>query len=113
MMVADMRSATSQIREEKVMVNYKPISKEDAVGKMRKAKGKIFTIKFKKRSTGEVRTMNCRTGVTKDVKGIGLKYSRKEHNLFGVFDMQKQQHRSVNLDSLISLAMGGELYTIE
>ena len=79
---------------------------------MRAARGKIFTITFKKRSTGEVRTMNCRTGVSKDVTGVGLKYSRKEHNLFGVFDMKKKAHRSVNLDSLISLAMGGELYTI-
>ena len=92
---------------------YKVISKYDSVGKMRTAKGKIFTVTFKKSSTGEVRTMNCRTGVSKDVKGIGLKYSRKDNNLFGVFDIQKQQHRSVNLDSLISLAMGGELYTIE
>jgi len=93
--------------------NYKPISKTDAVNKMRAARGQIFTIKFKKRSTGEVRTMNCRTGVSKDVKGVGLNYSRKEHNLFGVYDMQKKAHRSVNLDSLISLAMGGELYTIK
>ena len=90
----------------------KHISKKDALGKMRKAEGKIFTVTFKKRTTGEVRTMNCRTGVSKDVKGVGLKYSRKDHNLFGVFDMQKQQHRSINLDSLISLAMGGELYRI-
>lgn len=95
------------------MSNYKPISKTDAVNKMRAARGQIFTIKFKKRSTGEVRTMNCRTGVSKDVKGVGLNYSRKEHNLFGVYDMQKKAHRSVNLDSLISLAMGGELYTIK
>ena len=95
------------------MTNYNPFSKEDALGKMRLARGKIFTIKFKKRSTGEVRTMNCRTGVSKDVVGVGLKYSRKEHNLFGVYDMQKKAHRSVNLDSLISLAMGGELYTIK
>jgi len=93
--------------------SYKPISKQDAVGKMGTAKGKIFTITFVKRSTGEVRTMNCRTGVSKDVKGVGLNYSRKQHNLFGVFDMQKQQHRSVNLDSLITLAIGGELYTIK
>jgi len=92
---------------------YQPISKADAVNKMSKSKGQIFTVHFYKRSNGELRKMNCRTGVGKAVKGVGLNYSRKDHNLFGVFDMQKGEHRSVNLDAMVSLAIDGELYSID
>jgi len=32
--------------------------------------GKFFSVEFVKRTTGEVRKMNCRTGVTKGVTGV-------------------------------------------
>lgn len=49
--------------------------------------GKIFSVDFVKRTTGERRHMTCRTGVHKGLSGGELPYSREEKQLFGVFDM--------------------------
>lgn len=60
--------------------------------------GKIFTVVFIKRTTGEVRTMTCRLGVHKYVKGIGLAYDPRAYNLLGVYDMQLAAHGKTPLD---------------
>jgi hypothetical protein len=80
--------------------------------------GQIFTVEFIKRSNNEIRKMNCRRGVAKGVKGVGLKFDPSEKNLLTVYDMQainngadeKGAFRMVNLDSLISLRMNGSVY---
>lgn len=80
--------------------------------------GKIFTIEFTKRSNGENRVMNCRRGVQKGVKGVGLKFNPEEKELLVVYDMQKLEEgkdekgafRMVNLSDLISLRMDGKHY---
>ncbi len=48
---------------------------------------KIFSVKFIKRTDGQVRLMQCRKGVSKFVKGGGQKVDPK-HNLVVVFDME-------------------------
>ena len=45
-----------------------------------------FFVKFIKRSTGEIRGMNCAKGVASFVGGDGAAYDAKEHNLITVFD---------------------------
>ena len=69
--------------------------------------GRIATVTFKKRTTGEVRVMNCRSGVKKHLKGAGPRYDAASKNLITVFDMQKGQYRSINCDSIISVKAGG------
>ena len=54
---------------------------------MAESDGKIFTAKFVTRGKGEERTMTCRLGVTRDVKGVGRSYDATEKGLLGVFDM--------------------------
>lgn len=90
--------------------------------------GQLFTVEFVKRGDGSLRTMNCRRGVQKGVKGVGLKYKPEEHNLLNVFDMQKMDpnaahnvgksteemekgaFRMINLEQLVALRMGGKRY---
>ena len=80
--------------------------------------GIIFTVKFVKRTTGEERVMNCRRGVKKGVKGIGLGFDPDEKGLLVVWDMQKiDTHgekgafRMLNLEDLLELKMQGKTYT--
>lgn len=63
---------------------------------------KIFTVTFRKRTTGELRTMNAMRGVRKGVSGEGLPFDPSEKNLLTVYDMKKRGHRFVNLNDVIS-----------
>lgn len=70
--------------------------------------GKIFSIKFVKRTTGEVRAMTCRTGVKKHLKGGEPTYDAKAHNLIVVFDMQKQGYRSIPKEGITEIRVAGD-----
>ena len=80
--------------------------------------GKVFTVEFVKRTDNTLRRMNCRRGVTKGVKGVGLAYDPAEKNLLGVYDMQaiedgkdeKGAFRMINLETLKTLKMNGKAY---
>jgi len=80
--------------------------------------GIIFTVKFIKRTTGEERVMNCRRGVSKGVKGVGLGFDPDEKGLLVVWDMQKLEEgatekgafRMINLEDLRELKMQGKRY---
>ena len=74
--------------------------------------GKIFTITFIKRSTGEKRVMNCRTGVRKHAKGEELRFNPAEHNLKSVFDMQKREYCFISLEGIKHIKMGGKEYKV-
>ena len=70
-------------------------------------KGRIFTAVFIKKN-GEKRTINCRTGVRKFTKG-GVSTSGHIPELVVVFDIQKQQYRNINLESIIEIRFGGKV----
>ncbi|MNK46288.1 hypothetical protein D3C87_650700 [compost metagenome] len=80
--------------------------------------GQVFTVEFYKRGDGSLRKMNCRRGVQKGVKGVGLKFDPKEKNLLVVYDMHKIEQgsdekgafRMINLSDLKTLKMGGKAY---
>lgn len=74
-------------------------------------KGKFFTAKFVK-ATGEKRTMNCRTGVTKFLKGKSSTTAHKT-NLMTVFDMKSAGYRCINMETLYYLKVNGKEYNIE
>lgn len=65
--------------------------------------GKFFTVKFTKRSTGEVRVMNCRLNVTKHLKGGEKAYDDTVHRLLTVYDIKAQGYRCIPLESLIEI----------
>lgn len=72
--------------------------------------GKVFTATFVKKN-GEVRDMNCRTGVVSKLRG-GDSTTAHKPNLVTVYDMQKGAYRCINLDTLRSLKISGKTYNI-
>jgi hypothetical protein len=74
--------------------------------------GKIFGAKFTKKN-GDERTMQCRRGVSKHVKGEGLKYKPEDYNLINVFDMANDGHRMINIDTLNELTIGGTKHAVK
>lgn len=72
------------------------------------SEGKFFSVKFTKRTTGESRTMRCRTGVTKHLTGGGAKYSFSEKDLIPVYDMDKEAYRSIPLEGITDIMVKGE-----
>jgi len=50
--------------------------------------GKFFRVVFTKRTNGEERTMDCRIGVGKFAKGVGLPFSPAERGLVSVWDLR-------------------------
>ena len=88
------------------------ISLEEAVIKIEESEGKIFSVVFKKRTTGEWRKLVGRLGVRKDINGTGLKYDPASRQLMTVYDMQNQGWRMINKDSISELQTKGESYVI-
>ena len=88
------------------------ISKFKAMQLMNETNGQVFSVAFTKKD-GSVRHMNCRTGVTKHLKGGKLAFDPMERGLFSVYDMQSKGYRFINLDSMHGLQIAGEFYTVK
>lgn len=87
------------------------ISREHAKGLIKSSGGRIFTARNKKKD-GTDRAMNCRLHVSKGVKGIGLKYNPEERNMVTVFDMKRNEFRTLNFDTLYQLNISHEYYEV-
>jgi hypothetical protein len=96
---------------------------------------RIFSAVFVKRTDGTLRHMQCRYDVKKYLKGGEQAYEPKEHDLTCVFDINAAprynaeekvkiaegkmkerpagDYRSINLEHLIRLSIGGKQYIIE
>lgn len=74
--------------------------------------GQIFTVVFVKRTTGELRTMNCRKGVKKGVTGEGLAFDPNEKGLIPVFDMKADGFRMISIEGIREIRAGGERYEV-
>lgn len=72
-------------------------------------RGEFFSVRFIKKN-GEVRDMRARTGVKKGLKGVGLSFSPRDYGLLPVYDLDKQEYRFVNLNTLIEAHVAGERY---
>jgi hypothetical protein len=88
------------------------IKRTEAKRMIFETKGKIFGVKFTKKN-GEERTMQCRRGVSKGVKGEGLKYNPEKFNLIPVFDMSNDGFRMINADTISEVKIGGTRYTVK
>ena len=73
----------------------------------------IFGAAFVKKN-GDLRTGSFRLGVTKDQTGVGLSYDSNAAGNLIVFDMQKKAYRTIKLNSLRKLTVGGRvIFSIE
>mgnify|MGYP005990180487 CR=1 FL=1 len=90
-------------------VSTKSLSIEDVIDMV--SNGKVFSANFIKKEDDTERTMNCRTGVVKHVKGKGRNFDPIAANLISVFDMNKNGYRFINFDGLNWIKIGGKKYT--
>lgn len=74
--------------------------------------GLIFGVSFVKRTTGELRTMSCRLGVKKFLRGGKLTYSPAEKELLTVFSMNDNGYRSIPLNAIKRLSIAGESFKV-
>lgn len=72
--------------------------------------GKIFNVTFLK-ANGELRRMNARLGVKKNLKGTGLKYDPVARGNLIVYSMQDQGYRTIKLSNILRIKCNGNVYT--
>lgn len=72
---------------------------------------KIFAVEFIKKD-GSLRKMVCRLGVKKHLRGGELKYSPEDFNYLTVFDLQSEEYRTINVNTLRSLTFDGINYKL-
>lgn len=70
-------------------------------------KGNFFRACFVKKD-GSVREMTARFGVKKHLKGGELGYNAEAYNYIVVFDVDKKEYRTINMDKLIYLRYNGK-----
>ena len=88
------------------------ITPEEAKALILATNGKMFSVEFVKRTTGEHRKMVARLGVKKHLAGGDAAYNFIEKGLVSVFDVQKGGYRAIPLDAISTLVVGGTTYTI-
>ena len=88
------------------------ISTAEAIALIEKSNGKMFSVEFVKRTTGEHRKMVARLGVKKHLAGGDAAYNFSERGLVSVYDVQKKGYRTIPTESISTLTIGGSTYTI-
>jgi hypothetical protein len=73
------------------------------------AGGTIFSVDFIKKD-GSHRTMSCRLGVKKHLKGGELPFDPVTKGLLPVYDLQKEGYRMINLNTIQELRVRGQVY---
>ncbi len=85
-------------------LNYPRVVLRDGLGPLLDSTaGRIFRVAFSKRSDGSLRTMNCRIGVHKFLRGGPRSYGPADHNLYIVYDVWRKGYRAIPLERVISL----------
>ena len=87
------------------------IDTKDVVKIINSSKGRFFSAIFIKKD-GTLRTMNCRLGVKKYLKGGELRFSPSKKGLVVVFDVDKKEYRMININTTQSLKVNGEEYYV-
>lgn len=85
---------------------------KEAVDFIEKSNGKIFSIKFIKRTSGELREMTCRLNVTKYLAGGERAYDPKPYRLIFVFDMIRKGYRSIDIEGIKQIKIDGEWHDV-
>jgi hypothetical protein len=65
--------------------------------------GRFATVVFTT-DKGVRRTLNGRTGVTKDLKGTGKKFDADAKGLLVIWDRNKKAYRSIRAENVISVS---------
>lgn len=82
------------------------ITKEEMAQKILESGGKFFSARFVKKNN-EIRDINCRLGVKKNLKGVGRKHPP---GLINTFDIKANGYRYINAETLQRAKIGGVEY---
>lgn len=85
------------------------MTQAEMLKKIQDSNGRIMNIVFIKKD-GTRRSMNCRLGVHKGVTGKGMRYYPILKGLLTVYDMGKNDFRTVNLKTIERVKISGEEY---
>jgi hypothetical protein len=107
------------------------IKTTEAAELIRNSGGKVFSATVIKRSTGSLRRMTGRLGVSKGVTGAGATYNAKDHDLIRVSEFvtaentprnekgqfagngnMKVQFRALAIEGIRSLKIGGKSFKV-
>jgi len=89
------------------------ISARDAISFMTDpTHNQFFSVRFIKRTTGELRNMLCRYGVRSRLKGGQAAYNFDEKGLVCVWDTHKQDYRTIPKEALVDITINGEVFTV-
>jgi hypothetical protein len=88
------------------------ISKADAKTLIKATKGKFFTVTFTKKD-GTTRVMNARLGVKAYLKGGELPYDPEPKGLIPVYDMNKQEYRMINTNTITNIKIGNKEFKVQ
>lgn len=69
--------------------------------------GRFVSVVFVKKD-GTQRAMLCRLGVTKYLKGGTSKLDADKY--LTVFDVQKEEYRAINKETIVSVKLAGNIY---
>lgn len=86
--------------------NY--VTRDEAVAHIREHGSKFTAVIFRKRTDGSIRRMTFRTGVTSHLKGGEMAYNAQAHKLITVFDVAKQDYRSIPIEGIQRLKINGK-----
>lgn len=74
-------------------------------------RGQIFTVTFVK-DNGEVRVMNCRRGVYKNLNDHERRERRSNPSVLTVFDLKENAYRSFHVDKVLKIKARGMLIQV-
>ena len=74
---------------------------------------KEFEVQFIKRTTGELRLMKCRYGVTDYLQGGEPAYNFRQAGVICVFDVDKTEYRMIPIEGLTHVKIRGKWVQVE
>lgn len=95
------------------MLRERLVSKHQAIRLIQQSNGRVFRVTFVKRTTGEVRDLVGRLGVTKGVTGEGLKFNPADKALMTVYDFNKKAFRMINLEQIKEVQFKKRLFKVK
>lgn len=73
----------------------------------------VFSVKFTKRSTGELRELTCRRGTYNKTSGTGGAYNAAEKGLLPVWSMKDKGWRTIPLEGIQEIQIRGIRYNAQ
>lgn len=91
------------------------MTRDEVVNFIQQTNGKIFSIRFIKRTTKELREMVCRTGVTSHLTPVPTRrpVNFQLNRLIPVFEMKSESYKSIPIEGIQAIKIEGEWVEID